>query len=481
MTQTTLDADLEVPQRAEEMIDIIRDVEQLGDRTDGVDGVEVQDLWDNPGGRLPTWELPGFADDTMQDDCGEEQPHFCDECGQAFKSGNSCAQSRCPRCWRAWCVDTAEHLVQKLDAVARTRSSEDPENNAYHKHHVGLMLPPDWTPAGGPQERYEATKNAIKEIITDVWDAEGIAVYHGYSGSGYDEVDDPGEDDDRGEWVDRLADDREWEGDVRDELEQRQHFHCVVVAEEGTIPGGQETAAVYRETGWFIRRWADSEGRSIDGMEDLAATVSYCLSHQSIDTSDPERNNNRNHRFGSTWHDNDLYIPESTEREAKRAVRSEAPRTLGIPEKTISCDGEIAPERAADGEEHYTHDHDAGDDEDDDVQDGSVTVTGRVVNIDEAAGRVVVQEGTDQHEVDVGDVEDVRVGDRVTAEGELGEDGTIDGDLEDPRVDCQGAVRHIKDAGEKLSSSAWKERAQFAEQTEKMWKWWNGEDGLPPD
>jgi len=472
-------------QELETIVDAIESVPQVTDVTgaDGVDGDALEEHGvSDPGGKLPGLDLPGFAKESMQDYCGDKETHFCDECGETFDQSRRCSQSRCPDCWQSWVVDQAEHLTARLDTVARTRAARDGDGTAWHKHHVAIMLPPDWNPAGTPQERMENTKEAVATIIEDAWDAEGVALYHGWSGSGYGDEEEvaPGVDD-RGEWPDRLADGREWEGDVRDELYRRPHFHAVITAPK--IKGGAITREVYERTGWLINRIYDEDtNRSISGrgndnasddgeMQALASVITYCLSHNSIDTTG-DTNQAQQVRVGSAWKDyRNVKVRDNVERSAVRAVRSVAPTTLGLPESRLKCDQLIAPERAVDADEHHTHDHDDGSD---DEHDGAgETVTGRVLDVNQAAGTVTLAKGSETVEVDVEETDRLMIGDEVTVDG----DGAVE--LEDPRVECEGASRHISEASEYVSSSTWRDRAQFARETLEEWERWQG-NGPPP-
>ena len=486
-------ADMEDDDReiARKMIDRIEEVPQVGEATgrfEDADGVEVDDVMGSGGGRLPAWDLPGFAEETKQDDCGHEEPHLCDECGKVHGRSRTCAQSRCPRCWKRWAMERAETHVARADAVARTLGSD---GTAHHKHHVAFMLPPDWRPKGSPEERYRETQKAVRDIISDIWGDDAMFVYHGWSGSGYGDDGGRGEGahNDLGEWADRLpdgVDDRQWEGDVRDELFQRPHFHAIIVSDH--VPGGDITARVHEATGWVIRRFADDEGRSIYGetreeeMEALARATTYTLSHTSVQCPDDDDNDAKIHTCGSVWRDyRNIKTLDDTELEAKRAVRAVAPKTLNLSENEIACDEEIAPERAAgdDADEHYSEDH--GDDEDGDAGAPGTSFTGRVINVDESAGTMTIQTGAQQRTVRADELSQWRVGDKVSAQGEIDDDGVMDGELSDPRVDCQGTMRHIDEAGDLLDDDEWVDRAQWSDQAMKWYDWWTGADGAPPE
>ena len=462
--------------RARAIIDAIESVEQVGDRRHEDGGVVADGagLDESFGGRLPAFDLPGFGEEPMQDYCMDRERHFCDECGDTFKQARRCGQSRCPECWQSWVVDRAEYVTGRLDTVARVLGGRSGE--AHHKHHMGIMLPPDWKPVGDPEERIEATKQVIKRIIRDAWDAEGVAVYHGWSGSGYGDEESPAGGDDRGEWADRLpggdGEDQPWD-EVRDELYRRPHFHAVVVAPTDNVRGKGVVEDVYDRTGWLIKRIGqEDDGRSIDddnGMEDLASVVTYVHSHASIDTTG-DRNELVQVRVGEKFHDSDVTVKESVERSAKRAVRSVAPLTLGVATSSVRCKEQIAPERAPEADEHHTHDH--GDDVDVPEPDEG---TARVVDANEAAGTVTLAlPGGETRTVEAGEAGSLPIG----AEVDVDADGEVD--LSDPRIECQGAVRHISEAPGYLSSSAWTDRAQRADQLREAWQRWSDDPDSPP-
>jgi hypothetical protein len=336
-------------------------------------GALVRARNDRIGGFLPDLDLPGFGDEL--DDCGDEIPHFCADCGHHFAVGRTCRRSVCSRCATSWVVDRAASVVGKLDATARMMSSA--RDCAIYKHHVVVSPPEDWfLEASDPLSR---TFEVISELLRAM-DAEGVAIYHPFSGD--DDVQD-----DRGEWKKRLFSGRNWEGDVKDELESRPHFHLLVAARH--IPGGDVSRLLHEKTGWILHRIADEDtGRSIDDLEDLARAAAYSLSHVGIDTDD-ELNQAQYRYFGSTLHDATVF--ESIEREADHAVRKVAPDVLGIASDKVACVNEVAESEVSDRSNATLDNLD-----DDGESDGSeeleesgestelVRCEGRVVPIDEA-------------------------------------------------------------------------------------------------
>ena len=306
-----------------------------------------------PGGWLPKLDLPGFGE--QGDDCGEEIPHFCDCCGDSFVIGRTCSKSRCPRCASSWVLkragtsrekgeDVPGH-VARMDALARTMSSNS-GGKSIKLHHLLLQPPMDswFLEAEDPLQK---TFHVIREIL-QAFGAEGYVYYHPWAGDNADS-----EEDDQGEWKKRLFNGRDWD-DVRDDLIPRGHFHCIVAAE--WIEGQETTTQIFEKTGWITKRIAkrDGSGKSLDGLDDLAQAVTYCLSHTGIDTSG--KNNQSAYRaYGSTL-DSLSYFPNTEAADA--AVRRAAPRTLGIQTQKVACQVEVSPDEAADEDATPTHDHD---------------------------------------------------------------------------------------------------------------------------
>lgn len=383
----------------------------------------------DPGGWLPKLDLPGFGD--RGDDCGEEIPHFCDHCGHTFTVGRTCARSVCPRCAPEWVmkragsskensggtkddVETTEQPghVALLDAAARMKSSAS-GGESIKWHHV-VFSPPmnDWFLEA--QDPLQRTFEVIREVL-DLWGAEGYVYYHPWAGDNENH-----DGDDRDRWKNRLFNEqREWEGDVRDELIPRGHFHVVAAAD--WIPGGDVTRLVNEATGWVIKRITkrDGSGYSIDGLDDLAATVTYCLSHTGIDTSG-ESNRAAYRRYGSTFRAVQ-HCPKLEE--ADDWVRTVAPRTLGVAPKSVKCQEEV-PEGEEQSHNDYTDLLEEGD------GDGSATET-------------------------------------------------ADDPDEPDWTDCGGRVRSIDEAPAFLKDPEWRARARRSDELQSTWEEWENGDGWP--
>lgn len=314
-----------------------------------------------PDGYLPKLDLPGF--DSVGEDCGDEIPHFCDHCGKDFEIGRTCARSTCKRCAPAWVLKRAgtsrenssengdvPGYVGKIWATAKMMSAAR-GGESIKKHHVSFMPPMnDWILEA--DDPYDRTVKVIQEIM-DEMDFQGVIFYHPWSGDNVDR-----DSDDRGEWKKRLFNDRDFEDDVRHELIPRGHFH--VVGCSPWIPGGEITKRVHEETGWIIERHAkrDGSGVSLDSMEDVARAVTYCLSHTGIDTSG-DHNRAAIRKKGALYQK--AKVNQADMDAADHAVRSVAPRTLGVSLDSVKCQKQVAKGEDADHVDNSHLLHDDGD------------------------------------------------------------------------------------------------------------------------
>jgi len=302
---------------------------------------------------LPALELPGFGE--RLDDCGKDLPHFCRECGATATFGRTCRRSVCPRCASTWVRDQS---VQKFKRLLSLLKLEISRNGRAYPHHLSISPPQNWAAdAENQREALEAGFDAVKGIM-DALDVQGIVAYHPYRGR--DEHREGA--DDRGEWKHRLFSERDWHGDVRDELRPSGHFHVVCISP--FVPGGEATKRLYEETGWIVDRIADDEtgrsiGRSGDIDRDMAAVVAYILSHTGI-YEDSAGNNRAACRYVGADIDG-ILVDEETEQKAKRLTKEVAWKTLGIPSANTLCGQSLA---RTDGQEcdaeACDHDHDHG-------------------------------------------------------------------------------------------------------------------------
>ena len=300
---------------------------------------------------LPALQLPGFGE--RMEDCGKDLPHFCLECGSSATFGRTCRRSTCPRCSSSWCRDQSESVFKRLLSLLML---EQDRNGRAFPHHLAISPPDNWAAdEDNQQDALQAGFDAVNGIMKALG-VQGVVFYHPYRGR--DEHRDGA--DDRGEWSKRLFSERDWQGDVREELRPSPHFHVVCVSP--FIPGGEATKRLYDETGWIVERIADDDsgrsiGRSGDIDRDLAGVVSYALSHTGI-YQDSDGDMAAAYRYvGSDL--NGIHVKQTTEEKAERLIREVAWKTLGIPSANMKCGSDVAH---VDGEcgDDCEHDHGAG-------------------------------------------------------------------------------------------------------------------------
>jgi hypothetical protein len=273
---------------------------------------------------LPELPLPGFGE--AYEDCGEDFPRFCADCGATHTVGRTCYRSTCPRCAPSWARDRAATAAGKLEATRRYKESKRDGWSGYKFHHLTLS-PPDEFATFSP-ESLDRTFEILKEVLDELGASTGYLFFHPFRGEAEDE-------DDRGEWKERLFDEeREWEGDVREELEFSPHFHAVVIAKY--VDGSHVTRAIEEQTGWLVHRITKSDDSdvSIYGKYDLARVVSYCLSHTGLEEKESGRTRAAYRAFGRTAN---LTATDEIAAEMDAAVRSVAPRTLGLSWSSVAC------------------------------------------------------------------------------------------------------------------------------------------------
>ncbi len=318
--------------------------------------------------RLPALDLPSFGEEYP--DCGAEIPHVCEDCGHTFEVGRTCARSMCPRCAASWVTKRAPNMVGRIHEAAKMKSAAL-DNQAVFKHHLAVSPPPEmFIDADDPlDEAFHAIRDMMEAI-----DMEGVVFYHPYRGADATDAED-----DRGEWKKRLFNDRNWEGDVRNDLERSPHFHIIGACP--WVPGGETTKAIEDKTGWVIERITERNGSavSLGDLPAVARALTYCLSHTGIDTSG-DANQAQYRAYGSAFHNAEYR--DSTEQKAKKAVKWAAPDTLGLSTVGIECKKE-RPEEEVELEDLDDLDGDT-DSADDDEDSGMVKCGADPVDIDRA-------------------------------------------------------------------------------------------------
>jgi len=329
-----------------------------GQRTKNLDWNDASDrefvrrrLKDN--GEFNEAILPGFGHkgegETARSDCGNPHPFLCDECGNHLNIGRTCSQSVCSRCAAAWVRDRAIAKSSKMRRVRKEKHQHTPDTEHQKLHHLIISPRLSWfsTLARDGKTLEEAnddTKKIVKAIL-DEMRAQGILIQHSFRGETEDgAVAD--ESDDRGEWKQRLNSDRDWWGDVRDELAWQPHFHCIVAAD--FLRGDGFSDVIEEETGWVIHRIADDDGISLESDGAMARALTYSLSHVNLRVFDEDGKNNQsdvwevgsfegdiiksNSRFSARPHDTAW---------ADETVRKCARQILGLKSTSTECNREL--------------------------------------------------------------------------------------------------------------------------------------------
>jgi hypothetical protein len=362
------------------------------------------------GNELPATDLPGFGKE--YDDCGDDIPRFCADCGATHTVGRTCYRSQCPRCGAAWARDRSSTVAAKLEATRRYEEAKREGWSGYKFHHL-VLSPPDGfsTFSHDPLDR---TFDVLKEVLDELGASAGATFYHPYRGE---------DGDDRGEWKGRLFSGREWEGDVREDLEHSPHFHAVVVGKH--IDGGHVTRAIEAETGWLVERITKGDSSvSVYDEYDLSRVVSYCLSHTGVMQQEGDGSYRAQYRyFGRTAN---LTPTDDIRAKMDAAVRSVAPNTLGLSWSSVACS------------------------EDRDGRAPQSPLVG------------LPSEGD---------------------EPEAGEEPTFPADDGSPRTEgkCAGRLLNINKAPRFLEDAEWCAAAPFAEELREVWEEWQDDTGAPPD
>lgn len=327
---------------------------------------------DRFGFELPELELPGFGE--AYDDCGEDIPRFCANCGSTHVVGRTCYRAVCPRCGASWVRRQGTAIAAKLEATRRYLESSRAGWDGYKFHHLAIS-PPDGFETF-TNEALDRTFEILKEVLSELGVDTGVIFYHPYRGE---------DGDDRGDWKRRLFEGLDWE-DVRDELEHSPHFHVVAIAKH--VDGGYVTKAIEEQTGWLVERITKGEDSNVSIYDkyDLCRVVSYALSHTGLyETEETTRAAYR--YFGRAAN---LPAEDHIEREIDAAMRSVTPRTLGLEWSSVACsveyDGEpqdwLVADTSAAFRSGVNYDEDGDRDDDPDPPDG--TCGGRLLYLGRA-------------------------------------------------------------------------------------------------
>lgn len=322
--------------------------EQVRGAVDAIEG--ATSTGDDLGRRLPGLLLPGFgenpdeAPELYRDDCGDDLPYGCMDCGWTEVVGRTCRVSRCPRCAASWTMD---RCIDPLASLLDTRRELDRERSSHQRlHHIVVSPAPgerfDVDPDEPDREVLDVAWSTAKRVLAELGIKHGYGMFHGYRGSDEHQVA-PGEDetpDDRGAWKGRLF---QGEGSeslaelIARELEESPHFHVIGIGNR--LEGGELTRALEAATGWVVHRITPNNTNvSLYDAKDAARALTYCMSHTSLYV-DPGGNYRAFARpFGRVA---DNKPPEAVKEDAEDIIRRAdvAPVTLGINPSELECPG----------------------------------------------------------------------------------------------------------------------------------------------
>lgn len=460
--------------------DVIDEIESAGHpRPESVD--EQGQLKNS---RLPALDLPGFGQ--RDPNCGEYIPEamrYCVECGDVKQNQHNCLRYDCPDHApyairrRAAGSSEGSGIAPKLGALIRTLGAYN--SDSFNYHHLALM--PDREFLFESDQPLERGKQICRAVM-DKLGIQGIVVYHPWAG----DHEDPDEDD-MGLWRTRLFHDRDWRGDVRDELELRPHFHIIGVAPYLDISNEQTGwEDVHNETGWVLKRFLKGDGsnRSIEDELDMATKLTYALSHAGVYSTKDQR------RLAAWFKGPDVNKPavyESVKIELANKVHASAEDTLGIPAPSFKCEEDVPARvhlnRELDRElQDFTRASEARQDAGGPLAvepiggfggpnvDPSIK-TGAPVYDGDSSSSTSSSTSLPSSSVDLDGGESSSSWSRSAPTVSAGGDGPDEVRHDPDGLErCGGYVRHISTAGEYLLSGEWRERALYDDDLESAYR-----------
>lgn len=442
---------------------------------------------------LPMDQLPSFGEPL--EDCGQQIPaskHFCTECGYVHDFPRNCLRYDCPEHWA--------HAIRRRAAGSKYAAGVTPQMGAlmgylqhwrepqqfYHHLVVDVFEFGDGEFLLESDKPRERAFELVRELM-DTLGIQGTVAYHPWKGKNGD---------DRGKWKQRIGSDRDWDGDVRDELEHNPHFHIVGVGP--SIDLG-DIGAFQSETGWVINRIADDESNvSIYDDEGMVDRVLYNMSHAGVyETAGGQR------RLAVRMKGPDVnrVTPDrDTQYRFKKLVNKSAVDTLGIPMPDMECDKEIREEHDLGRNEQLPElDRSSTSPLADAWQPDSVAPTGTIVGTgqglprggsgappDAVAGMATAPTDLDSSDGDLPSDASGSTGSSAASGSDSApvdeSDGDTDGDT-DALERCGGRLEHISQAGDFLLDGERREAAPYADQLDRQYREyidWMREQNLDP-
>ena len=307
---------------------------------------------------------PGFGPtghaENAYDTCGNPHKFVCNGCGGTEDIGQTCGTMACGRCGVAWIRDLAITKSAKMRRIRKEKHQATPDREHQKLHHQVINPDLSWYAALADagytfEEAQEETRKVVKKILNEMR-AQGLLVRHSYRGR-KDDGSIREEEDDRGLWKQVLNSDREWYGDVREQLAWRPHYHCIVVSDWLQREGF--TDVINEATGWVIARierevqkdryngmFEPGSKVSIPDDGAMARAVTYCLSHGDIIVNDEKDNQSCNWEVGSfdnkIIRSNGDFSPQPHDVQwADGKVREYSAMLLGLSSNSSECGKEL--------------------------------------------------------------------------------------------------------------------------------------------
>jgi len=249
-------------------------------------------------------------------------------------------------------VSVSSKIVEHRELAGAEREQDDEtypdRRDKPHLHRIIISPPEDFSTSA--ENAIDRLIEAGKDILT-----KG-SIGHGCGGAIiphlYRSADDS-DDDDTGFWKEVLPDGAngftpDW-SETRNKLSLEPHLHCYIVTDKFWL----DTDTIEELTGWTIRRLEPYNGKdhSISKISHLVRSVQYALSHSAVRDGDMYR------YFGRTAN---ISAGSQTEAWVDKLARRQAPKILGLPSQSLSCNNEVE-----DGEEESWYDYSGGSSEDD--------------------------------------------------------------------------------------------------------------------
>lgn len=424
---------------------------------------------------LPELDLPG-EQGLAQDDCGEDIPAFAcldheddgnDGCGNSVYVGRSCASPVCERDWPAGVKDKVTRTAGKLEGLRRALYARYDGRKDIDFNHVVASLPSLLVDSENPLKR---ALLIIKTLLEEHWDIDGfVAIFHPYRikkeyrKDQYEHGGESGEGDMT--WADVLSVDPEDRGQY---IKFEPHFHTFFPAPRRSFDYSV-AEAVQEQSGWLFHRITKGKDSnvSVKNLDDLVNQLTYTYSHAGV-----MQNGDRwelASRMKGDLHN--CYAPDGIEDQVLASFCDAAPKLLGVKFANMNeatCGADLS-ESADSGEPEsgVGHDHDRENHPLHDIweSEGSGPVGGG--GDGDPWGSGALDAGTGEGDGD---------GTEESVVGQVADSGGVESpeavSQEDTGQRCQGTLRPMREASERLDDEEWCAQAEYVDGLRTAFKEW---------